>query len=161
MIGQRILYVTSSTQCFKFKVRNNVIKSVVVLELMCNHEEADTRINVHIKHACDDNVQATIITNICEKTMCAVYGYPNEELVNKVRHKMFVSKTSDPTKLPPCQNNLVNTLKGQIIRLQYGENLLKNVLKSQVPMDMVGQNMKICYQYFRCPIHQHPKPSWS
>lgn len=39
-----------------------------------------------------------------EAAICSLYGSKQDHDVNKVRYAMFGSKTTDPSKLPPCQD---------------------------------------------------------
>ena len=61
IIKDREVYIAFLGSCFRFHVSDgNVIKENVI-ELACNHEEADTMICAHVKHIDNVNVQNIII----------------------------------------------------------------------------------------------------
>ena len=39
-----------------------------------------------------------------EKVICAIYGHKQQHNVNELRHYLFGSLTTDPSRLPPCQD---------------------------------------------------------
>ena len=57
------LYATSGRTCFKFVpcTVSDVVEAVVVSELESDHEEADTRVLLHAKHASDSGYENVVI----------------------------------------------------------------------------------------------------
>lgn len=59
-IGNRVIYFASGDGCIKILVINGRVVCEEIDELRCSHEEADTRMLLHAKHAAE-NGEATVI----------------------------------------------------------------------------------------------------
>ena len=47
------VYLGLDESCYQFEVIEDIVTKAAILELFCQHEEADTRIIWHVKHVID------------------------------------------------------------------------------------------------------------
>ena len=45
-----------------------------------------------------------IPNELLREAICAIYGHKQQHNVNELRYHLFGSLTSDPSRLPPCQD---------------------------------------------------------
>ena len=91
-IGDRVVYVTASVECFQLKIGNGSMQCVPQVDLACSHEEADTRLLFHAKHASVESDEPIIIRSpdtdvlVLAVFMCGEYPeyFP---LVFRVQHQ--------------------------------------------------------------------------
>ena len=91
-IGQRTLYITAGSECHCItSPAPRSVQCVVQPDLECTHEEADTRILLHAKHASIASESHILLrsTDIDVLTLavyvCSVYTHENKHNSNKTR----------------------------------------------------------------------------
>ena len=52
-IKRHILYVGIEDKAYRYDVHDNIVQGNGVDELVCSHEDADTRLIWHAKHTCE------------------------------------------------------------------------------------------------------------
>ena len=55
------VYVTSSENCWHFLTKAGVVVNQLVPELKCSHEEADTKVLIHVTHATHNGFAAVCL----------------------------------------------------------------------------------------------------
>ena len=74
------LYFGLDEVCYRYKVVDGQVIRQNILDLNCQHEEADTRIVLHIKHACEEIVLPNIVVRCIDTDVLIILLYHTENI---------------------------------------------------------------------------------
>ena len=70
--------MTEGDKCFRMHAENGTVISETVPDLQCTHEEADTRMLLHAKHAAENGSQSVVIKTPDTDVEVLAYHFKND-----------------------------------------------------------------------------------